>query len=249
MKSLKTWKGRFVRFSRISIFKTLYMNFRCLPLRQAVMFPILIGHGTILRSLKGNMVIKSANLKFGMISFGINQIFNSCNSYKTIIENDGVIVFKGTATFQSGIVLKTFKTGKIEFGLKFSLGRLSQIISKSNILFGDYDRCSWNVYISDTDFHYIKNLETGEVKNNTKRISIGSNCWIANNVSISKGSIIPNNSIVASNSYVNKVFYESNTLLAGAPASIKRRNYIQVFNAMEEFRWNKFYNWEKERPW
>ena len=25
--------------------------------------------------------------------------------------------------------------------------------------------------------------------------------------------------------------------------------YIQVFDALEEFEWNKFYNWEKERPW
>lgn len=116
-------------------------------------------------------------------------------------------------------------------------------------MFGNYCRCSWNVYISDTDFHYIKNIETGEVKNNTKKISIGNNCWIANNVSISKGSIIANNNIIASNSYINKVFCESNTLLAGAPASIKRRNYIQVFDALEEFEWNKFYNWEKERPW
>ena len=249
MKFLRTWKGRFVRFCRISIFKTLYVNFRCLPLKQACMIPILIGRGTILRSLNGKIVIESNSLRFAMIQFGINQIFNSCNSYKTIIVNDGVIVFKGTATFQSGITLKTFKTGKIEFGEKNSLGRFSQIISKNNVSLGDYCRCSWNVYISDTDFHYIQNLETGEVKNNTKKIRIGNYCWIANNVSISKGSIIPNNSIIASNSYVNKAFCESNTLLAGSPASIKRRNYIQVFDAMEEFKWNKFYNWEKELPW
>ena len=249
MKSLKIWKGRFVRFFRISIHKTLYVNFRCLPIRQACKIPILIGRGTQLRSLNGKMVIKYSTLRFGMVQFGVNQIFNSCNSYKTILENDGVIIFNGIATFQSGIVLKTFKTGKIEFGTKFSLGRFSQIISKSNVLFGNYCRCSWNVYISDTDFHYIKNIETGEVKNNTKKISIGNNCWIANNVSISKGSIIANNNIIASNPYINKVFCESNTLLAGAPASIKRRNYIQVFDALEEFEWNKFYNWEKERPW
>lgn len=249
MKSLKTWKSRFVRFSRISIFKTLYLNFRCLPLKQACKIPILVGYGTILRNLNGKIVIKSDKIRLGMIQFGINQIFNSCNSYKTIIENNGLLVFNGIATFQSGIVLKTFKTGKIEFGLKFSLGRFSQIISKSNVRFGSYCRCSWNVYISDTDFHYVKNIDTGEVKNNTKRIIIGNNCWIANNVSISKGSIIPDNNIIASNSYVNKVFCESNTLLAGIPTSIKGRNYIRVFDAMEEFKWNKFYNWEKERPW
>lgn len=53
MKSLKTWKSRFVRFSRISIFKTLYLNFRCLPLKQACKIPILVGYGTILRNLNG----------------------------------------------------------------------------------------------------------------------------------------------------------------------------------------------------
>lgn len=57
MKSLRTWKSRFIRFCRISIFKTLYVNFKCLPLKQAYMIPILIGHGTILRSLNGKIVI------------------------------------------------------------------------------------------------------------------------------------------------------------------------------------------------
>lgn len=209
-------------------------------INQAKKIPILIGRGTVLRSLKGNIKL-NGKIRFGMISIGVNNIFNSHNSYKSIIDIDGDLIFNGKVDFNTGIVLKIFKTGAIEFDGRNSIGRFSQIISKKNIHFGYCCRCSWNLYISDTDFHFVKFKNI--IHNNVKPISIGNNCWIANNVSISKGVTIPNNTIVASNSYVNKTFEQEYTLLAGIPAKIKINDVARVFDVEEEAYWNKYYGW------
>lgn len=221
--NIEKFRYRIRRFNSLSIVKTIYVNFSCLPFNQAKKIPILIGRGTVLRSLKGNIKL-NGKIRFGMISIGVNNIFNSHNSYKSIIDIDGDLIFNGKVDFNAGIVLKIFKTGTVEFGNRNSIGRFSQIISQNKISFGSCCRCSWNLYVSDTDFHFIKQ-KNGIVFNNVKSISIGNNCWIANNVSISKGSIIPNNTIVASNTFVNKEFVDEYTLLAGIPAELKKMGF------------------------
>lgn len=78
--------------------------------------------------------------------------------------------------------------------------------------------CAWNVFITDSDWHYIKG------QNHQADVKIGDHVWVANNNNILKGSIIGNNSIVASNSkIINKTFPE-NVLIAGLSPKIIKSN-------------------------
>ena len=70
---------------QISFFKTLVCNFKLLPLKIALKFPILVGRKVKLE-LKGKVSIESSKIRTGMISIGIGGsrdlgFFNSKNSY------------------------------------------------------------------------------------------------------------------------------------------------------------------------
>ena len=68
-------------------------------------------------------------------------------------------------------------------------------------------------------------LKTGELLNQVKELVIGDHVWVCANVLILKNTIIPDGCIVARNSVVTgKHFNESNCLIAGNPAVVKKNN-------------------------
>lgn len=73
--------------------KTIYLNFKSLPLSQAIKLPIFISHRVILASLKGKIVFDCDNVKTGMvkIGFGYVGIFDRYRS-RGIIENSGTLI-------------------------------------------------------------------------------------------------------------------------------------------------------------
>ena len=83
---------------RLRIIKTLYVNFRCFPLRNAVKFPILIyGRFNILRL--GRIRIEVPRIYHGMIRFGQ---FTNKTQCPTRIVNSGTIVFSGDCAVWGG---------------------------------------------------------------------------------------------------------------------------------------------------
>lgn len=101
----------------------------------------------------------------------------------------------------------------------------------SRVSIGDDCLFSNNVSLWCTDTHTIVDCND-EILNLGKFISIGNHVWISNNVSILKNTKIPNNSIVGLGSVVTKEFEEENSIIAGNPARIVKRNI----------------NWSQERP-
>ncbi|MBR1687537.1 MAG: hypothetical protein IJ710_03275 [Prevotella sp.] len=53
---------------------------------------------------------------------------------------------------------------------------------------------------------------------------IGNNVWMAAGSQVMKGAQIPDGCIVGTGALVRNAFKESNCLLAGSPAKIKRQN-------------------------
>lgn len=222
----------FLKFT--SFVRTLIINFKCLPFKQACMLPILLGHGTRLRSIKGKIIIDSPIVRTGMITFGMLRIFRDDPKKHNYIENKGTIVFKGHAIFHTGTILAVGKGAKIEFGDDFKLGADSVVYARKSITFGNTVNISWNFQILDTDFHYIRNTVTGDIFPNTKTISVGDKCWIGNNVCINKGTRLPNGTIVSARSLVNKQFEKENTIVGGSPAKVIKENFERVFSYTEE---------------
>ena len=87
---------------------------------------------------------------------------------------------------------------------------------------GDDCAIAWGCQFLDDDFHEIH--YQGKRREQDPRIVIGSHVWIGSNVSVLKGSVIPDGCVVASGSLVRSKFTEKNALIGGNPAKIIREN-------------------------
>ncbi|WP_159793764.1 LbetaH domain-containing protein [Puerhibacterium puerhi] len=79
------------------------------------------------------------------------------------------------------------------------------------------------ITIRGSSHHGLWDKESGALLNPEVGISIGDHVWIGQEVSVLNKAKIPDGSVVAAKSIVNKAFEETDVLLAGAPAAIRRR--------------------------
>lgn len=73
------------------------------------------------------------------------------------------------------------------------------------------------------DGHVIYDINSGEVINYPKEILIGNHVWVGADVTVMKGSIIPDNTIIGQGSMVSKIFEEPFSVVAGNPAKVVRQ--------------------------
>ena len=91
----------------------------------------------------------------------------------------------------------------------------------SSILIENDGLLSNSIDIATTDWHYIYDTK-GVVLNPEKDVHIGQCVWIGRKVTICKGVTIPDHSVCGACSVVTKSFNESNVIIAGNPAIIKK---------------------------
>lgn len=224
-------------FSRIAFFKTLVINLKYFPIKTALKFPIVIGKGTILRSLKGTIEI-GCQPRPGIVTIGVEYIFNDCKSNKSILDNKGKIVFDGKVIIHTGVSITTSQKGILHFKGDNKIGAGSLIAAHEHIEIGNKVHMSWKVQIVDTSFHYTLDTITNSIGHKTSKVVIEDSVWIGNHVLISKGTFIPSGSIVASCSMVNKSFkgLNNNVVIGGVPAKVIREGLKRIFD--EEFEMN-----------
>lgn len=103
-------------------------------------------------------------------------------------------------------------------GCKFWLtGEKNQTIE-----IGDDCMFSHGIIIRSSDFHSVYNNTDKKVINFSKDIKIQNHVWICQNVTLLKGTTIPNNCIVGANSLVNKSFSTENAIISGHPAKVRK---------------------------
>lgn len=137
-----------------------------------------------------------------------------------IIKNDLSINFWNTADQQ-------VDGSAIEIGNNnFFNGSNIVIISPINtsVLIGDGNLFAGNITVWGRNDHIIYNKFTKKRLNYDKNIVIGNSNWIGNNVTFLPGGCIPNYSVVGFGSLVNKSIKKDNSLIAGIPVKIKRKN-------------------------
>ncbi len=210
---------------RVSIFKTLLINFRSLPLAQAIHLPIYVYRGTILRSM-GYINIDSP-IKTGMIQIGIRN-FYAAGRFQLI--NTGTITFRGGAILNGGTLLNN--CGSIDIGADVILGENLTILTINRLSIGRATRVAFGTVIIDTDFHNVINTDTGRCKRSYMPIVIGDYNWIGNRSTLTKGVITPDFTITASTSYLNRDYSNLSkyTLLAGSPAKSVLTNIRRIYS-------------------
>ncbi|MGK0724378.1 acyltransferase [Aerococcus urinaeequi] len=96
-----------------------------------------------------------------------------------------------------------------------------QIREACKIHIGENCLLSRNIIIRTSDSHPIYSEENKRI-NFAENVIIGNNCWVSQNVTLLKGTELPNGTIVGSGSIVTKAFSELNSVIVGSPAQVVR---------------------------
>ena len=235
---LFNWRGR----RKILILKTIYYNFRLFPFCIAKKLPLYIHHGV--KTYKMGKICIEGEIKRGMISIGAFDLKAGVR-----ILNRGKIIFRGPVTLDGGIIL--VNTGLIIFEGETLVGEGASIMIYEKLVIGQYTRIGFRCLLTDSDFHYMINVCTGEVKPKTKEIIIGKCNWIAACTTVKKGTCTPDYTIVASNSLLSKD-YRSDlppySIIGGIPAKLITSGYRRIFNMTEEKSLDNYFIENKNLP-
>lgn len=162
-----------------------------------------------------------------MLSIGFGCVGLYDKKYqRCILQIDGTIELGGAGkvSFGHGSRISIGKKGRVTFGNTFVNSAQMNLCCVDHITFGSGVVTSWDTLVMDTDWHEIRNTETGKVSPCSKPIVIGNNVWLCTRSVVLKGSYIPNGCIVGANSLVTRNFSEENCVIAGNPAVICKRN-------------------------
>lgn len=209
---------------KTSVIKTIYFNFKHLPFKQALKFPVVVSKNFILTDTSGEIVIPE-NFTPGKIKLGFGDvgIFDRKRS-KGIWQVEGKVIFKGSANFGQGTKISISKGATLEIGDNFHITAETQILSQHKITIGKDCLISWDCLIMDTDFHHIYD-KNKNIINAPKEIIVGDKVWIGCRNTILKGAVIPKNSIIGANSLVASKLPEENAIYTGNPAKKIKENY------------------------
>lgn len=236
-------KKRIRRSERYNFIKSLYVNLCLMPLRDALKLPILIYGKCTLYEL-GGRVRFNVPVKKGLLKIGQMDPVRSYYS-KSFLSIRGELVVGANVTLRRGINIQILKDACVQLDDYVYIGDNCTIISRNKIHLGIGTRVGNNTTFMDTDFHFIINTETKQVKNNVKPIYIGDYNWIGGNCIIKKGTKTPKGTILAgpysmiSKDYSNRI--PEYSIIAGSPAKLLCENYRRINNnPIESKLWEVF---------
>lgn len=200
--------------------KSIWYNFRLLPLRQACKLPLLVSHRTKMINHSGKLDLQATELKVGLVKIGFNTYQGTDFRYdRTRINLRGTTLVHGACAIGAGSSIEVTENGTLRLGNHFNLGPKSLIICNKEISFGEDVQTSWNCTLMDTDQHDLVDHQ-GNVTNNDRPIHLGDNVWIGCHSILTKGTTLASNTTVGAGSVVHGVHEEPCVVLAGNPATI-----------------------------
>jgi acetyltransferase-like isoleucine patch superfamily enzyme len=201
--------------------RTVYFNFRYLPLAQAVRLPIWLAANVRLRNMYRGGIVIDAPVRTAMMRVGFHQVDAICvYSLKTIlnIQSPGRLVFRGEAHIGHGAIISCLG-GVMTVGDNFAVSGSTSFVCYKEITIGSDVQFAWDSLVMDSDAHKIYDSK-GERLNEDKPIVIGNKVWLACQNTLLKGTAIGNNCVVGACSLLNKAYAEDGVIIAGSPARV-----------------------------
>ena len=230
----------------LNLWRTIYFNFRTLPYKQAVRFPIYIYGGHKFFMLNGNVAITASHIKRGMIKIGVNgdsfSLYDG-SGYIQIANKKSVIEFQGPCRIALNTKIRVV-SGRIVFGTHARIGSDSRIICNGGrVSIGSFTGVTLGCQIINSGFHYIYDANRKGYLNRTKDITIGPYNWIGNNATVSGGTVTNEKTIVCQRSVLNKDYsgVPIPSMLGGMPAKVVRTGLYRVFAPEVEVRVSKLF--------
>lgn len=208
-----------------NIFTTIFFNFHYLPLKQAWKLPIIL-YKPSLGELKGEVIIDSrVKIRPGLIKLGQKTVSLYNSNGVTFENHGGVVVFKGSSKFDSGVRFSIGERGLLEIGKDVDSTAETKIVCYHHIKIDDEVLIGWDCLFMDTDLHQLSSSTDDIPPIAFGKVFVGRNTWIASKCDIMKDTFIPANSIVAFRSMTNHNYgNRENVLIAGCPAKIVKNN-------------------------
>lgn len=185
-----------------------------------------------MHALKGRIIFTKP-VHRGMLKIGITDAVRSYHN-KSLLRINGTLLCGDCVTLRRGIAIEVTPEGCIELQDHVYIGDNNTIISKKKITIGYATRVGNSTTFMDTDFHYIVNTMTGDVKSSYGEIFIGENNWIGGNCIIKKGAHTPKGTILAgpysmiSKDYRGKI--NEYSIIGGSPAKLLIENMRRINN-------------------
>lgn len=213
--------NRYVEYI-LSLPKSIYLNLKVLPFKDAIKFPLLVRYNTVLSSCSGTVSVQEKG--FGSVKIGFGHVGCFDKRYeRSIWEVSGRLVFEGRASFGHGSRIVVGEKGYLLIGDKFVNTAGITIICFLHIKIGKDVLTSWETLIMDSDFHQVIDAK-GNESMREKEIIIGNHVWVGCRTTILKGSHILDDSVVAAGAIVCKKMESASALITGNPATVKKTN-------------------------
>ena len=226
---LRKIKRKFMFYWSVNWIKTIYFNFKKLPFNQAIHLPVVFYGPVKFTDISGKIIIEKKLVRRGMIGFG--QRFELIKKHKGYAELSlkGTLVFKSYAHIGKDCFVHVGKNAYCEFGFMGCLGSSVKLICTEKIIIGKWVGFGYESQISDSNYHPMKDLDTGKHFDMRSPIVIGNYNSFANRVSVQPGTITPNHCVIASNSLCNKDYTKlgEKILIGGIPAKLIKSNFIR----------------------
>lgn len=220
---------------RLSIWRTLYFNFRTLPFAMAIKLPIFIYGKVRLFILSGEVEFLTTNVYRGMVKIGKNTESFSLFDHSGFIQiNEGCkLIFEGSALIGINTKIRLVSSQIVIGNNAFIASNVRLIANGSSIYIGEGSRIAFESILMNSSFHYVYNVSKQCYARNSNPIYIGCYNWIGNRTTVSGGTKTKPYTIVCSGSLLNKDYTkneEENVMLAGQPAKVIAIGVKRVFS-------------------
>ena len=236
---------------QLSIWRTIYFNFRTMPFQIAIKFPVFIYGRVRLFGLNGKVKFDNTPIKRGMIKIGYNADSFSLFDHSGFIQlssYQSTLTFSGPASISVNSKIRIC-AGELHLGKYVYIGEGVRIICNGrSIQIGEYTRIAYETIIMNSGFHHVYNSNNQSISCTTRPIIIGKKCWIGNRSSITAGAVLKEMSIVCAGSLINKdytTFEGDNPMLGGSPAKIIGCGFKRIFSPLYE---EKIIQWFAKHP-
>lgn len=181
-------------------------------------FPIIFKDNVKLKIIKcknSNFIVKG-KLYISSYMNGKEEVYIRIGENSSILIDGDFVLGNGTKIFLENNA-NLYIGGKKNESLS-GITKNTTIMVKKQLHIGYDAVISWDVFITDCDWHKIEGQSPQE------DIFIGNHVWITSGVKILKGSYIGDNCILGTNSIINSKIDFENSLIAGNPAKVIKSN-------------------------
>lgn len=229
--------------NRLKLWKTIYLNLRTMPFSVAIKTPVWVYGDIKFYDLSGSILpLPNTDIVSGTFRLGYMDPARSYGE-KTSVLLSGTIYYGNHTELRQGAKLRVSGELILERGV-FVADNSNFSIAKRCIL-GQNTFVANNVFIMDNDVHYMMNIQTREVKSNTKTISIGEGNWIGSNTMIKKGTITGKYfTVVGPGACLCKNYsnlFEDYSVLAGNPLRVVKKGMRVISNFESEAYLNYYF--------